>query len=470
MMARPLYEKKAEVKMAPKTPAKGVRRPRASRGPLLVLLAVPALVLLLIGGGLAYRHLHQQEVETAAAEEAPVPAKAPASASHASSNVSQPMAPIPVSAPTPAQAPGSAAASNGAQALPQLAEFRASVLTEQDASERMKRILVIFESGSSVEKAGAYRALVEMRNFAIALLPGVIPASSERALPWIADACAQLKAAGAIRPLVTRALEQPGKTPYNLVKAIGKLATPDSREFCLNAMKQDQYPRLRAWAWEAFVPCAKRDDVALLTAALEKGEGYQQEYAADALGRLAQNPDVSANLAKQLEARLSMLQDKGHRVAIARALSKLPIADTQGLLGALLHDADPNVRIQAVKGLGNDSFTLGQLPSALQGENDPVVQCEIVKILTEHPQSAAVPQLLKLLDSSAYEVSKSAQKALVAAYGVDYGYRAAPWESWIAMGEKEGDRNRTKLFQSRERKRQADRLAALQSSELISGN
>ncbi|MCW8129597.1 MAG: HEAT repeat domain-containing protein [Planctomycetota bacterium] len=464
MLARPLYDdKKPQVKFAPKT--KG--RPPAGAAPHLVLLAVPLLLVLCIGGALAARHLRNAEQEAAAAE--PAAAETSESSQAAvSSPGALPLAPMGASERAP-MAPALAPAKPAAPELPELDEFRAPVLSETDAAARMKRILELLDKGSSYEKAAACRALVNMRDFGARQLPAAIAAANERALPWLCDAAAELKAAEAVRPMVVKALADPAKIPNNLVAALGKLGGAESREFCLQSMKQDRYPVLRQWAWEAFADCAKAEDLPMLTETLEKGEDYQRENAAAALGRLARAPETAAQLARHLEARLGALKG-AERVSIARAVVELPASHAQSMLAGLSRDADPQVRILAIQGLGRDPFVAGMLCSMLQLETDERVQVALMKALAEAPQAEAVPDLLRLIDSNAYDVSKAAQKALIAAYGVDYGYRAAPWKSWLGMGEAEGDRNRVKLFQSLERKRQAERLAALQAEHLVSGN
>lgn len=447
MLSRPLYEKKlpaAQTTVPPARTRRDAPSPRLAGRVLMLcalgLLAVFGLVAASMGGTSvpevaktlqpAPEPVALEPVKVAAAPSAPVILKDTTR-----------MHPAKAAQPEPAPA----------AALPRLDEFKDEVATETDAAERMKQILQYLEKGSSEEKRGAYTALVEMDAFARAMLPGVIEKAPETVLVWLASAAAQLQAQQSDKPLIARVLKNPGQVSPQVVLAIGKLGTPETRTFCLEAMKQERYPALRACAWEAFVYSARENDLPMLFKTLELGDANQQRWAGQALGRLGGNLSLLQEIIRQMDQAMAR-QDHAQRQAFVYAATQLPASEVQPLLSSLLNDRNADTRAAAAAALARDAQTASQALALLASEQNPTVLKAILASLQANPQEMATPRLLDLMDARDPQVCIQAQKALIAAYGYDSGYQSGLWRAWLKAGAAEGDPNRAKLFANAQKK------------------
>lgn len=451
MLAKPLYEKPkpaAKPKMPGRMPKERSLLPHILMGACLLLLVLIIGAAVLVSGSGA----NSTPEENTAKQEEPAPGNVGA-AQGSSSSQGAPKA-AGTAASKAAKAPSTTAPASSELKLD---AFRYPVVSEADAAERMNQIISYFEKGSPDEKRAAYKALVDMGAFAAKPLPGAIDRSNEKTLTWLAMASAQLKATSADRMLIERVEKASGKVDNNVILSIGKLATPAARDFCLASMKQESNKKLREVAWESFTYCAASDDISFLLSALEKGERYQQERAAQALGRLGRNSLLLPQIVNSLEKALSQGEASPNRMAHARAIASLPSSDVQSLLTGLLFDRNADIRMQAIRGLGSATSTMGIMLSSLQNETDPRVLRTAADCLAELPYESATPKLLEWMNSSNGDLSAAAYRALVAAYGLDCGYRSGPWEAWIKLGTQDGDPGRSKLFLERQKKAQAEK-------------
>lgn len=447
MLSRPLYEKKLPAAQTTVPPARTRRdaSPNRLAGRLLMLGALGLLVaLVLVAVSMGGTSVPEVAKTLQPAPEPVVLEPVKVAAAPATPVILKDTTRLRPAKPTKPEAAPVVAA-------PKLDVFKDEVGNETDAAERMTQILQYLEKGSSEEKRGAYAALVEMGAHARAMLPGVIEAAPEATLLWLASAAAQLQAEKADKPLISRVLKSPGRVSPQVVLALGKLATLETRTFCLEAMKQDSYPALRSAAWEAFVFSARENDLSFLFKTLEQGDANQQRLAGQALGRMGGNLALLQEIVRQLDLALAR-QDHPQRMAFIHAAAQLPASEIQPLLSGLLIDRNVETRAMAAGALVRDPQTVAQALTLLATEQEPQVLTTVLTGLQANPQEMATPRLLDLMDARDAQVRIQAQKALIAAYGYDSGYQSGLWRAWLKAGESEGDPNRAKLFASNQRK------------------
>jgi cyclophilin family peptidyl-prolyl cis-trans isomerase/HEAT repeat protein len=129
--------------------------------------------------------------------------------------------------------------------------------------------------------------------------------------------------------------------------------------------------------------------------------------------------------------------DSGIRALAARALNreyavpaKLGLSTVAGLLTRAIDDADPGVRVNALRSLGSfrDSKLVAVLASKID-DPDPNVRIQAVSSLGELRQSAATAPLLRALKGGSFALRREALLSLARVDPGGFIRAAVPWQS-----------------------------------------